>query len=117
MSPRPADSSSGPPSLGDLTEQLRKAGIDTSILEQNLKLASAAVELASQQPVQSPPALTSAAIAAATRGCFLPSDLATSSDPQALPAEDIESLLAHSDVITRGSQRAWQLRRDARRDI
>ncbi len=103
--------------LSELADQLRKAGIDTSALERGLAAANVAVRRATQPPTRAPLAATSSAISAATRGCFLPSDLTLDAASTPVLAAEIDSLLAHSDVMTTGSQRAWQLRLDARRDI
>ena len=48
------NSAGAAPSLSELTEQLRKAGIDTSALEQNLVKINTAVQRRSQQPLRAP---------------------------------------------------------------
>lgn len=60
--------------------------------------------------------ITDAAIGAAVRGAFLPSDLGLVPGRRSRNAE-LDRILSHSEVVLTDSQKAWQLRPEARRSI
>lgn len=104
------------PNLEGLSQQLREAGIDVEKLTRGLSnLAASPPE---RKLTQAPPSLPQGriALAAALRNAFQPDDLyflGTSDDQNA----DLKTVLAHSNVVTVGTQRAWQLKAAIRREI
>lgn len=95
---------------------LTAAGIDIEAFRSRLA-RSAAPRLES---VAAPPTPSDdvgpLGLAAAMRGYFLPSDLGLSA-PENTKNAGLESLLAQSEVVSIGMQRAWRLKPDSRRKI
>lgn len=114
MSPQSTPSSSATPSLEEIVQQLKSAGVDTEALQRSF-----AAGVAATGHLQSAPepglVLNELTFAAATRGAFLPRDLmeaGRSGDPLSM-----DRLLAACDPMTAGTQKAWQLREPLRRQI
>ncbi|MHA6130461.1 hypothetical protein ACX3YD_30555 [Pseudomonas fluorescens group sp. PF-1] len=98
----------------ELIARLRKAGFDTEGFISAIDVQSASWVTALPDALEAAPYVTPLAMAAATRGCFLPSDLTTDVDGN---KSSIAEIIAVSDVITAGAERVWQLRPQARREI
>lgn len=107
----------GGPKTSSAIALLREAGIDSLALRDELQQASAAIRTSIQKNAPVQLTVTPAAIAAATRGSFLSSDLGFRLDADAASEPELADLLAQAEVVTVGSQRAWQLKPDARRRV
>jgi hypothetical protein len=102
------------PSEQEVVARLRKAGFDTEGFISAIDVQSASWVNAPPDAMEATPSVTPLAVAAAMRGCFLPSDLTTDVDGH---KSSIAEIIAVSDVLSTGAERVWQLRPEARRDI
>lgn len=101
-------------SVEEVIDRLRKAGFDTEGFISAIDAQSASWVNTQPETMEAAPPVTPLAVAAAMRGCFLPSDLT----PDVVAHKSsIAEIIAVSDVLSTGSQRVWQLRPEARRDI
>lgn len=100
--------------IEDALARLRSAGFDTEGFISSIDARSASWAAAQTEQAAPAPLVSPFALAAATRGCFLPSDLTSDT---AADRSSIDAVIAVSDVLSSGSERAWQLRPEARRDI
>ena len=101
-------------SVEEVIDRLRKAGYDTEGFISAIDAQSASLVNTQPETMEAAPPVTSLAVAAAMRGCFLPSDLTPDVDAH---KSSIAEIIAVSDVLSTGSQRVWQLRPEVRRDI
>ena len=101
-------------SMEDTIARLRKAGFDTEGFISSIDEQSASRANAPSETIKSAPPMTPLAVDAATRGCFLPSDLTPDFESQ---KSSIAEIIAVSDVLSTGSERVWQLRPEVRREI
>jgi len=101
-------------SVEDTIARLRRAGFDTEGFINSIVAQSASWVNAPPGAMKAAPPVTPLSVAAAMRGCFMPSDLTTDVDAH---KSSIAEIIAVSDVLSTGSERAWQLRPEARRDI
>jgi len=104
-------------SLDAAISTLKAAGVDLDALGARLARSSAAPPL--ENTAASPMAMDTGqlGLAAALRGCFLPSDLGISTASESSGDPGLAALLAQSEVVTIGTQRAWRLKPETRRDI
>jgi hypothetical protein len=103
-----------PPAGGDdATNRLREAGVDVEALARFLREPDRPVTATAELKMPQ----GRAAIDAATRGSFLPSDLGFPPDAVVSNNPDLAGLLARCEVVAVGSQRGWQLKPDVRRSI
>ena len=101
-------------SVEDAIARLRSAGFDTEGFISSIDARRASWANVQTEKIAAAPLVTPFAVAAATRGSFLPSDLTTDVTAD---KSSIDAIIAVSDVLSTGSQRAWQLRPEVRRDI
>ena len=102
--------------LADLTSKLSAAGVNVEALRASLaRLATPALE-SDAAAAAAPPLDGRIALAAALRGSFLPGDLGVSA-PSERRDPDLDAVLARSEIVTIGSERAWQLKPATRREI
>jgi hypothetical protein len=107
---------SGSDRLADVSRKLSAAGVNVEALRAGLaNLAAPALESAAA-PAAAPALDGRIALIAALRGSFLPADLGVAA-PYERRDPDLEAVLAQSEVVTIGSERAWQLKPAARREI
>jgi hypothetical protein len=102
--------------MDETMRQLRAAGVDIDALRDGLTSlavppSNVTMGATDTSLVRDPLALT-----AALRGTFIPSDLGVPIGSE-VPSSDLDALLAQSEVVTFGSERAWQLKPEARRSI
>lgn len=103
-----------PTSMEEMIARLREAGFDTDGFLASINSRTKSSTDTSFGAVEAEPSLTSLTVDAATRGCFLPSDLTRDVDAN---KSSIAEIIAVSDVISTGSERVWQMRPEARRNI
>lgn len=97
-----------PTSLAEIRDRLHASGIDAELL----KRFTAHRDLPATPDLLP---LTPLTLAAATRGCFLPSNL--SGEVRTADQEQTDLLMARCDVMPAGAQRGWQLREPVRRAL
>lgn len=103
-----------PPSLETLTARLQKAGFDTASFISSIDQQGASRESAPTGSTAPALSVTPLTLGAALRGCFLPSDLTTDVIADRIA---IAEIVAAADVLSTGTQRVWQLKPEARRDV
>ncbi|WP_047602728.1 ATP-binding protein [Pseudomonas putida] len=101
------------PSEEEMIARLQQAGFDTENFLSAIEVQGASLDELPEATHTALP-MTSLAVAAAMRGCFLPSDLTNDVDGQ---KSSVAEIIAESDVLSTGAERVWQLRPQARRDI
>lgn len=104
-------------SLDEVLARLAESGLDIDNLRAWSPSSNTDMTVGAAQSDTWAGAVTSAAIVAATRGAFLPSDLGLSSGQGTSRNSDLDNILAQSEVVLVDTQKAWQLRPEARRAI
>lgn len=102
------------PSEKEMIARLRQAGFDTESFLSAIDAQGASRMDELPEATHAALPMTPLAVAAAMRGCFLPSDLTSDVDGQ---KSSVAEIIAVSDVLSTGAERVWQLRPQARRDI